>query len=123
MSHSVFIIFDIISSPRFLSFDIVSHSTFSTRTSTLFPINVFYFSTLSLVRRLLPLFLCPSAIIYHSTFCPFNVFTVRHFFNQPFFQFDNLSVDVFYRQRFLLQHFVGESFVHVIFFSHPVSFF
>jgi hypothetical protein len=44
--------------------------------STLFPDDVFYFSTFCPVRCLLPSLLCPFVVTYHSTFCPFDVFPI-----------------------------------------------
>ncbi len=60
-----------------------------------------------------------SAFIMKVSFC-YYISTIQHFvlstffyysifFCQSFIPFDILSVDVFYRQYFLLQHFVGES--------------
>jgi hypothetical protein len=47
-------------------------------------------------------------VLSHSMFCPFEVFTIRHFVIQHFVQFDVLSFNVFYGRRFLLWHFVSE---------------
>jgi hypothetical protein len=69
----------------FLLFDILCHSAFIT------------YVIISFV------------VIYHSTFCPFNDFYHLTFSHWPFVPVVVLSLDVFYRLRFLLRHFVGES--------------
>ncbi len=72
ISHSAFIIFNIISSRHFY------HSTlcpvWRLLDSTLFPVDVFYFSMFCPIQRLLPSFLCPFVVDYHMLFCPFDVF-------------------------------------------------
>ncbi len=70
----------------FLPFDIMSQSAFLTFDI----ISIWHFT----IRRfVLPTFL-----------------TIWHFVCRHFVQFDVLSFDVFYRQRFLLQHLVGEPY-------------
>ncbi len=68
MSHSPFIIFDIISNRHFLPFDIIFHSAFFchfviTYHSTFCPFDVF-----------LPSNIFPVDLLSHLTFCPFDVF-------------------------------------------------
>jgi hypothetical protein len=69
-----------------------------------FPVNILNFLTFCPVHRLLPFI-----VIYHSTFCPFNVFSFQCFSRRTLVLFVGLSSHVFYRRRFLLRHLVGES--------------
>jgi hypothetical protein len=87
-------IFDIISSRRYLPFDIVSH--LALLHSTLFPGDVFLtvrHYPVCPIRRLLPSFLYPFDVFFprrpyvHSTFCPSTIFTASVFY------FDILSVN------------------------------
>jgi hypothetical protein len=71
---------------HYLPFDVLSHSA------------LVALSLLSFRHYL------PSNIL---SFWPF--FTIPRFFRRPFVPFDVLSVNIFYRRRFLLWHFVSES--------------
>ncbi len=78
ISHSVFIKFVIISSRRFLPFDVLSHSVFIT-----FVLNVL--SSLCTIWRFVL-----STFFYHSTFflstfCPVQCFVCRRFLSSAFF--------------------------------------
>jgi hypothetical protein len=91
---------------------------------TLSPVDVFYHTTLCPVRRLLPSFLCLFVVFTIRFFVLMTFFTIQRLFCRPFVPFevlsvDVLSVDVFYRRRFLLRHFVGESQTHS-YYKQPV---
>jgi hypothetical protein len=108
MSHSAFIIFDIISSQRVLPFDIMSCLAFIT-------FNIISSRIFSLFDILSRSAFITFVLMAFGHYLPFDVlcfrrfFTIQRFFHRPFVSFDVLSVDVFYPWRFLLRHFVGES--------------
>jgi hypothetical protein len=77
--------------------------------STLFPVNVVYFSMFCPVQHLLPSFLCPFVIISNSTFCPFDVFYYLTFFlttlsHLTFFLLMFFTVCVFYVDILSVNH-------------------
>jgi hypothetical protein len=88
MSHSAFIIFNIISSWLFYHWTLCPVRCLLH--STVFPVDVFYFLTFSPLLSLLTLFLCPFVIIYNSTF-----FTIGHFSLFDVFSVDLLSHSTF----------------------------
>ncbi len=87
--------------------------------STLFPIDVFYF------RRFVPVdyvkfyvfssqpwlfdVMSQSTFFILDPFVPVGVFPIRRFVPFRVFSFDVLSVNIFYRRRYLLWRFVSES--------------
>jgi hypothetical protein len=90
MSHSAFIIFNIISSQRFLPFDIISYSAFIV-------LDIISSRRFFTFRRILPSFLCPFVVIL-----PFDVLSFRCFFyNSMFFPSTFCLIQRFVHWRFL----------------------
>ncbi len=104
MSHSAFIIFNIISSRRFSPFDIMSHSAFTTFDI----ISGRCFLPFNIMSRLA--FFTFVLMSFHH-FIPFNVLSFRRFLPFNIFSVDVLSHSTFfYHRHSLLWHFVGELF-------------
>ncbi len=104
--HGIFLPFNIISHLAFIIFDIISSRHFFTISHFVrfgvYYIGNFFQSTFFTFRHFVPF-----DIYYLRSYVLSSLFTIRRFFLSTFFTI------VFYRQRFLLQHFVGESNIFI----------
>jgi hypothetical protein len=111
--YSIFITLEIVFIRHYLPFDIMSHLAFITF-AFLFFRHYLPFDIMSHLAFILLLTVCPFVIIYHSTFCPFDVYLLLYVFLSTYCPFRRFVRQIFLlrrfvRRRFLLRRFVGES--------------